>query len=333
MASCAPVASPATAGVTTASAVVVDPAGNPPDRPDTYPRGVVASDRPVLLDHTTTEPAPPALETVSGVLVDIDTDTILWERNADEPRAPASTTKLMTALVTMENVPLERPVVVSANAAGRLSVETRMGLVAGQVLTTRELLTGLLTVSANDAAIALADGTMGMDAFVQKMNDTASSLGLRHTHFVNPSGFPDDPGQYASARDLAILAEVVYQRFPALEQLAPPGDSILPATATHPAFPIHNVLSHLYQVYPPVQAAKSGFTDGAGPCLVTVAMRGDHHLVSVLLNAPRMIDQSRELLEWGFVLDGVAPLPAPTPPPPVRLSASPRPPSRLPPHH
>ena len=249
----------------------------------------------------------------SGILVDMDSNRILWAGNEHVRRAPASTTKMMTALVALQNFPLDQQVLVSANAAGRDIVETRMGLLTGERLTVRELLSGMLTVSANDAAVAMADGTVGMDDYVTAMNRQVTALGLEDTHFTNPVGYPDEPQEFSTAYDLAAIATAGYRNYPLFRELTASHDVYLPATATHQEYKLHNI-NHLLDIYPAAVGTKSGFTDDAGPCLVSMAVRNGHHLVAVLMGAPRMFDQSRTLLEWGFVHDGLPPLyPSPSP--------------------
>ena len=279
-----------------------------------------------LVDVSTHRPPSPSINAASGILVDVDAGVILWQRDADRPRPPASTTKLMSALVAMQNFPLDREVTVSAASAERGGEETRMGLRAGERLSVRELLTGMLMVSANDAAMSMAQDTVGMERFVGTMNAQATALGLRGTHFENPSGYPDDPGQVSSARDLAVLTGLAYTRFPLFQELSDRHDLVIPATAGHPEHPLHNILSRLFAAYPPVVGGKSGFTSAAGPCLVTVAVRDRHRLIAVLMDAPRMVDDTRTLLEWGFTQQGLAPLPVPSPSPrPSPAPGAPRP--------
>lgn len=267
----------------------------------------------------------PTVVSAAGILIDADSQSILWQHNPDEPRAPASTSKLMTALVVLRNFNLDDNVTVSAAAANRDGVETKMGLRAGEVLTVRELLTGMLVVSANDAAMSLAYDIVGMDKFVATMNAQASAMGLHESHFTNPSGYPDDPGQVSSAHDLALMMMVAWRYYPVFRELAGVRDgTVLPATATHPAYPLHNVMSRIFTYYAPTVAGKSGFTDAAGPCVVTLANRGDHHLVLVLLNAQAMVRDNGPLLDWGFVQDGLPPLIPPSPSP-AAPGASPSP--------
>ncbi|MEA2645996.1 MAG: hypothetical protein QOE92_1079 [Chloroflexota bacterium] len=273
-----------------------------------------------FIDVSAGRPVQPPVAAAAGILVDVDAGLVLWQHNADTPRPPASTTKLMSALVAMRNFPMDSAVTVGAAAATRGGEETQMGLRAGERLTVRELLTGMLMVSANDAAMSIAGDTVGMERFVDTMNAQAAALGLTSTHFENPSGYPDAPAQLTTARDLAALTSIAYRRYPIFQELSDTHDTVIPANAGHQEFVLHNILSRLYASYPALVGGKSGFTYAAGPCLVTVAVRDGHRLIAVLLDAPHMVDDTRTLLEWGFSQEGLAPLPAPTPSP-----AGPRP--------
>ncbi|HEV1997806.1 MAG TPA: serine hydrolase, partial [Candidatus Dormibacteraeota bacterium] len=256
----------------------------------------------------------------SGILVDIDRNIVLWAGYEHVRRAPASTAKMMTSIVVLENFPLDQQITVSPAAAGRDVVETRMGLLPNEKLTVRELLSGMLTVSANDAADAVADGTVGMDAFVDAMNRQVTALGLSDTHFTNPVGFPDDPQETSSAYDLAAIATAAYRNYPLFRELTATHDVFLPASGIHQEYRLHNI-NRLLDIYPAAIGTKSGFTDDAGPCLVSMAARNGHHLVAVLMNAHHMFDQTRTLMEWGFTQEG---LPAMYPAPPPATPAPPR---------
>ena len=256
-------------------------------------------------------PVPPGIIASSAIVVDIDRGEVLGAINPHARRAPASTAKMLSALVAMENFAPDQPLTVTPEAADVLTVETRMELVAGEQLTARELLAGMLMISANDATKTFAYGTVGMDDFVAAMNRQVRALGLRDSNFVNPVGFPDDPEMFSSAYDLAAIAATDYRTFPLFAQLTATRDLDLPQGASHRDYRMHNI-NRLPDIYPAALGTKSGFTDEAGPCLVSMAVRGGHRLVAVLLNAPHMFDQSRALLEWGFAQEGLAPLPPAT---------------------
>lgn len=261
---------------------------------------------------------PPITES-AGILIDTDTGTILWQQKEHQALAPASTTKILTALVALENFPDTRSITVTPAALTQAWDETKMGLTAGQSLTVRELLTGMMMVSANDAATVLATDTVGMPTFVRTMNQQVAELGLHDSHFVQPVGL-DDPGQKASAYDLAVMGIEAYDNFSLFRSIVGTESTVLPADATHPTYYLSNI-NTLLTTYPGVQGIKPGYTGDAGYCLVGMATRNGHRLVSVLLNAPYVYHESALLMDWGFRSLGV-PNAIPTPSTP---SPSPRP--------
>ncbi len=263
-------------------------------------------------DESALHSGAPNVHADSGILVDLDTGAILWERNPHQPRPPASTTKVMSALVALENFAPDRVVTVTADALHQAGDETKMGLVAGNRLTVQELLDGMFTVSANDAADALAVDTVGLDSFVATMNRQVAALGLHDSHFTSPVGL-DDPQQLASAYDLAAIASVDVARFPLFRQIVSQTEIDLPASPAHQAFFLGN-LNRLLRIYPAATGIKPGYTGDAGACLVGMAERDGHRLISVLMNAGQLYTDSRDLLDWGFVQEGMPSLLAtPTP--------------------
>ena len=260
----------------------------------------------------------PPINAASGILVDADSGAILWERAEHTAMSPASTTKILTALVTLENFPPDKLVEVTPDALREQTDETLMGLVAGEKLTVQELLTGALMVSGNDAATTLAVDTVGLDRFVAAMNAQVKALGLRDSHFTTPVGL-EDPAQKTSAYDLATLATATVNHFPLFRQIVATVHTVLPGTATHHTYELWN-LNQLLGTYPGASGIKPGWTGDAGPCLVGMAERDGHRLISVLLNAPLVFNESRQLLDWGFVQEGLHPVlpPTPAPPPPPK---------------
>jgi D-alanyl-D-alanine carboxypeptidase (penicillin-binding protein 5/6) len=249
----------------------------------------------------------------AGILVDMDTGEILWERQADLELAPASLTKVLTSLVALENFTPDQLVTVTADALGQSSADTLMGLKAGETLSIEELLDGMLLPSGDDAASAMAVDTVGEARFVAAMNAQVVALGLADSHFSATAGL-DDPALYSSAYDLAVIAAYTYQQFPLFDQIVNTRTINLPATALHPAFHLHN-LDALLQAYPAAVGIKPGWTGNAGACLIGMAVRDGHHLLSVLLSANYPARIESRLFDWGFELEGLPPLLPPTPAP------------------
>lgn len=229
-----------------------------------------------------------ALTAASALLVDLDAGQTLYARLPDEPRPPASTAKLMTALLTLQQATLDDPVTVSAAAAG--TEGSRMGLVAGETLTVRDLLYGLLVASGNDAAVALAEHIAGSEAdFVAVMNSTAAALGLSATHFANPHGL-DAAGMTSSANDLLTVARAALA-YPAFVEIVATKDI---SVAGHALTNTNELLG----VYPGADGIKTGTTDEAGQCLVASVSRDGHRLVAVILSSQDRYADARALFEF-----------------------------------
>jgi D-alanyl-D-alanine carboxypeptidase (penicillin-binding protein 5/6) len=250
-----------------------------------------------------TATAPPVVHAAAGILVDIDSNSILWQQNAHSHLPPASTTKILTALVALANLSPSREVTITPTDVHLGWDESRMGLVAGQTLSVQELLTGMLMVSGNDAATAIAADTVGLERFVGAMNAQVAALGLHDSHFTTPVGL-QDPAQYSSAYDLAAISTAAVRQFPEFRDIVARSDADLAAGPGHAAFALHSI-NTLLGMYPAAVGIKPGWTADAGYCEVGMAVRDGHRLISVLLNAPYSFSQSRHLLDWGFVQEGL----------------------------
>ena len=221
---------------------------------------------------------------------------IVWERDADTPRLPASLTKMMTALLLMERDwdPAAK-VTVSANAARASG--SRAGLKAGDVLSSQDLLTAMLVTSANDACLALAEHAAGSTpAFVAKMNARAAEMRLTATRFANPCGH-DDPGQRSSAHDLRTLAEAAMAR-PEIASVVGLKAATL-STASGRKIQIKTG-NHLLGRCEGAYGVKTGYTPGAGKCLVAAVERGRTKVLVVLLDAADRWWTAAGLIEMAF---------------------------------
>ena len=247
----------------------------------------------------------------AAYLVDLDTREVLWMRDPETSRAPASLTKMVTAMVAVDDAgSLDRTVVVAKEATQ--VIPSVMGLSPGEHVTVRDLLAGLFLDSGNDAAEALARGIVPRDRFIRQMNQKASSIGLTASHFVNPSGL-DAPGHGMSAHDLAHVAAYLDLYYPDLAAIAATKQIAIPATAQHKAFTPYNLNPMLWS-YPGATGLKTGLTDDAGGCIVATATRDGRHLVAVVLNATRhSAEDATTLLNYGFSAHPRLPLP-PWPP-------------------
>ncbi len=242
----------------------------------------------------------PEVSARAWVLADGATGEYLAGENAGARLPIASTTKIMTALVVLDEAgDLERPVVVSAGAAAYASpAYSNVGLRAGDRITVRELLLASMLASGNDAAYALAeefgDGSVGR--FVEKMNRKAEKLGLDNTHFENPVGF-DAPGHYSTARDLTSLAQSALES-PVFREIV---DTTRATVDTQEGreIPLQNTNELLFY-YPPANGVKTGTTPAAGKSLVASAAAGDEAYLAVVLNAADRFGETEEAFKYGF---------------------------------
>src|SRR5829696_2100380 len=239
--------------------------------------------------------APPRVVAKTAILADEATGQVLFDRNAGVGRAMASTTKVMTALLTLERLDEDRVVVIGA---GPPKVgEESLRLKKGERLTVRQLLLGLLVKSANDAAVALAEAVDGSEAaFVRRMNRKAAALRLTATHYVTPYGL-DRPGHQTSARDLARLWEVAMRRADFRSLVATKAARIPGGPLSLRRFVTTNQLLGSYRW---TVGGKTGFTNRAGRCLVASASRGGRRLVAVAMGTPNAFADVRALFEYGF---------------------------------
>ncbi len=237
-----------------------------------------------------------SLSAVSAVLIEAETGTVLYAKNCDEQRSMASTTKIMTAILTIEAGDLDRDFTVDPYA---IMVEgTSMGLREGDIVSRRDLLYGILLPSGNDAANAAAVSVSGSSSeFVAKMNKKAEELGLKNTHFVTPSGL-DAEGHYTTARDLANLTAYAMKNelFREIVKCKSKQVEFGNPSYKRTLYNSNKMLSR----YDGAIGVKTGFTDNARRCLVSAAERGGTTLIAVTLNAGDDWNDHTKMLDYGF---------------------------------
>ena len=234
----------------------------------------------------------------AAILVDLSNKTVVYALNEHEQRAPASTTKILTAIIALERGDLNRKVLVSERAAG--AEPNVMGLQPGEVVPLDILLYGMMLDSGNDAAIAVAEGTLGYDAFVQAMNAKVEELGLQNTQFSNPTGYDEDTlPHYSSAHDLAALSTYALESTPEVLTYASVKRIEFTATNEHGWYGPWN-LNRLLWTYAGTYGLKPGWTPDAGYCLVAVAERDGRHLLAVVLGSTQHFTDAAILLDYGF---------------------------------
>lgn len=229
-----------------------------------------------------------------GVVIEQSSKRVLLDENMNVRCYPASTTKVLTALVVLERLPIDRVVTVPKQAEG---VEgSSIYLRAGQKITVGDLLLGLMLRSGNDSAVTLAIATAGsVEAFAQLMNDTARELGANSSNFVNPHGLHDD-NHYTTAYDLALITAKAYENSDFRRIVSTSKAKI---TIDGEAHYIGNK-NKMLTLYEGANGVKTGYTKKSGRCLVSGASRGGMQLISVVLNYNDMWNDSMRLLNYGF---------------------------------
>lgn len=251
-------------------------------------------------------PEGPLLGAQSAILVEADTGVILYEKNIYEHLYPASTTKLMTALIALENSTMDEVVTFSKDSIHNIeSTSSRIGIDVGEELTMEQCLYGLLLGSANEVAYAIAEHVGGdYDTFVDMMNEKAAELGCENTHFANANGLPRED-HYSCAYDLALIARACFKN-ESLETFSGTTRYTIPPTnkqsEERPLDNHHLMLPGFKYAYDGVICGKTGYTQDARQTLVTLAQRGETRLICVILKeeAPDQFLDTQKLFDYGF---------------------------------
>lgn len=254
-----------------------------------------------------------APQTVSGavILIDADSGRVLYEKNADAKMFPASTTKVMSAILFIENIAPTDIVTASYNAVMDIPIgASNMGIMQGEQLTAEQLFHGVLVYSANEACNVLAEHMSGsVDAFVEQMNAKAKELGMDSTHFVNPHGLHDE-NHYTTARDMAKVARYAMQN-ETFRKIVNTLTYYIEPTNKYEERRILSNTNYLINgasryAYSAATGIKTGYTSAAANCLISSATKGDENLIAVTLGAKQQVDgvysfiDSKAILEYGF---------------------------------
>lgn len=236
----------------------------------------------------------PILSAQGVVVTDLDTGIVLYEKNPDGVLFPASTTKIVTALVAMDYYDND-----SVLSARNINIEgQKMGLVSGEKMRAGDLLYGLLVHSANDAAETLAANYKGgRSSFIAAMNKKGEELGLKNTSFKNPTGLDED-GHYTTARDLELVSRVAMQN-DLFRTIVATKEKIVKSTGGNIAHTLTNVNSLIGDV-PGVLGVKTGWTINAMENLVTHMERDGRNISIVVLGSQDRFGETRELIDWVF---------------------------------
>lgn len=229
-------------------------------------------------------------------VIDAMTGNVLYEKNAYEKHSMASTTKIMTALVALENKPLSDIVTASKNAAG--TEGSSIYLRAGEKITLEDLLYGLMLASGNDAAVAIAEHVGGsVENFAVMMTEKAKSLGLKNTSFKNPNGL-DEEGHHTTAYDLAMITRAALQNEKFKEIVSTKTKNISNGEESY----MRTLTNHnkLLRLYSGCIGVKTGYTKKTGRCLVSAAERNGFRVIAVTLNAPDDWNDHMNMLDYAF---------------------------------
>ncbi len=232
-----------------------------------------------------------AISAKSAVVIDADTGAVLFAQNENEVLSMASTTKIMTALIAIENGDLEREY--SVKKEYTLVEGSSMYLKENEKISILDTLYGLMLMSGNDAALAIAGEYGGLDTFVNKMNDKANELGLKNTHFENPNGL-DAETHHTTALELAKLTAYAMQN-PTFAKIV----STQTYTSNNRTMTNHNKLLKMYEN---CIGVKTGYTKKSGRCLVSAAQKNGRTLIAVTLNDPDDWNDHISMLDSAFEL-------------------------------
>lgn len=241
----------------------------------------------------------PQITAKSGLFMDTNRGEILYSKNIHEKLPIASLVKVMTVLIALEHKGMDEEFLVSKRVTEMEPDE--MILLPQEILTLRELLYGIFLISANDAAEVLAEGSTGnRDEFIKMMNDKAKQLGMVNSYFANPTGLDEDLGSsYSSAYDLAILSRYLIKNFPEVVEISRTEHVIFPKSSTHQDYEMYSGIN-LLTTYPGVVGFKTGYTPEAELTLITLAQKGGHEIIGILLGSENRRDEARELLDYSF---------------------------------
>jgi len=236
----------------------------------------------------------PILSAQAVLAIDADSGVTLFEKNADNPVLPASTTKIVTALVALDNYSLEEVLTV-----GKVNIDgQKMKLIKGEKITVHNLLYGLLVYSANDAAEVLAENFPGgRETFIETMNEEAKEFHLKNTKFYNPTGL-DGNGHITTAKDLITISKIAMQN-PVFAEIVSTKEKIVKSEDGKVTHHLTNINELLGKV-PGVMGIKTGWTEDARENLITYLERNDHKIYIAVLGSQDRFGETKELIDWIF---------------------------------
>ena len=242
----------------------------------------------------------PIIKADSAILIEATTGRVIYEKNADEKRPPASMTKMMTSILCLENIIKRTPVSISESAV--YTEDNTFEWQVGDIIMADELNLGMMLVSDNGGAVAIAQAVAGsVDEFAVLMNEKAAQLGCTNTHFANPNGLPNS-NHYSTARDMSRIAMYCMQNYD-FRDIVSMKKAVIhwmsPATKWTEA----ETTNDLIGVYDGANGIKTGWTNAAGGCLAASAKRGNVELIAIIMHSTDVytrFDDAKKLLDYGF---------------------------------
>lgn len=240
----------------------------------------------------------------SAILIESSTGKVLYEKEADVEKAPASMTKIMSMILIMDainngSLTLEDNVLISENASSMGGSQVYLN--TGETYKVKELLKSIAIASANDAVVAMAEKISGtVSSFVSMMNEKCSELGCTHTNFVNPHGL-DAEGHYSSARDMSLMSNYLVKNYPEILRYTSIYEDYLQRPDGSNTWLVNT--NKLVRFYADVDGLKTGFTQTAGYCLTATASKNDMRLISVVMGVDTSDNRTSDtvkLLNYGF---------------------------------
>lgn len=236
----------------------------------------------------------------SAILVEATTGRVIYEKNADEERPPASMTKMMTCILGLEYLTPEDRVKISQNAA--YTEDSELALQDGDLISAGDLLRGMMLVSDNGGAVAIGEAVSGsVEDFAGLMNDKAREIGCTNTNFENPNGLPND-GHYSTARDMAKISMYCLQNWDFRDIVATQRETIHWLSPSNHSMRVENT-NKLLGTYKGTTGLKTGWTIAAGGCLAASAKRGEVELIAIVMHSEDTVTRFQDaaaLLDYGF---------------------------------
>ena len=261
---------------------------------------------PVLSNFIAGKDTVPQVTAKAALVFDIENKKVLYEKNPKQRLPIASLTKIMTAIVALENPKKDNRYIVRKED---LVGENSMGLTEGEILTLEELLYGLILPSGNDAAEVLAHNYKdGRKGFIKAMNNKSKALGIKDTNFTNPSGLEGDGEQYSTPYDLMVMTHYALSNFPLFAKVVATYELTIEGNQNHKAYYLINE-TNLISSYPGVKGVKAGYTPEAGFCLVTYLDYKGNKIIAVILGSENRRQEMKDLLDYSLQSIGTDPPP------------------------